>query len=63
MENNIITEVAEYCERSGVTPVALGIRVSQNSRLIARLERRINTVANDSAKLRAYIAAHPVEAK
>jgi len=63
MENNIITEVAEYCERAGVTPVALGIRVSQNSRLVARLDRRIAIVAKDTDKLRAYIAAHPAEVK
>lgn len=63
MENSIISEVTEYCAKTGITPIALGIRVSQNSRLIARLERRIATVTSDSAKLRAYMTAHPIEAK
>jgi len=63
MENSIITEVTEYCAKAGITPVALGIRVSQNSRLIARLDRRIAIVASDTAKLREYMAAHPAEVK
>lgn len=63
MENNIITEITEYCAKAGITPVALGIRVAQNSRLVARLDRRINIAAKDTAKVRAYMAANPVEVK
>ncbi len=63
MENNIITEVTEYCARAGISPVTIGVRVLENSRLMERLDRRIKLTERDTALLRAYMAANPVEVR
>lgn len=61
MEKDIITEVTEYCAKAGISPVTIGVRVLENSRLMERLDRRIKLTERDSTLLRAYMTSHPVE--
>lgn len=56
---SLIDEIRDYCARANIEPSTLGVRALGNSRIMERLERRLQRTENDEARLRAYMAANP----
>jgi hypothetical protein len=59
MEPNIIEEIRDYCERAGISPSTLGVRVLGNSRFYDRIQKRFEKTEQDVEKLRAYMRENP----
>jgi hypothetical protein len=56
---SLIDEITEYCDRMGISPSTLCVRVLGNSRFMHRLSRKVEKLDQDTEKLRAYMALHP----
>lgn len=61
-QRSLIDEIREYCSRAKIEPSTLGVRALGNSRIMDRLERRLERLETDEAKLRAYMAENPPQA-
>lgn len=60
MEQQSLTEIIkDYCDRAGIEPSTLGVRALGNSRFLDRLQRKLDKIEEDEARLRAYMAANP----
>ncbi|MBS8227125.1 hypothetical protein [Vannielia litorea] len=58
-QTNITEEVRRYCEDAGIAPSTLSLRALGNGRFFERKKRRDIKDAEDSEKLRAYMAQNP----
>jgi hypothetical protein len=58
---SLIDEIRDYCARANIEPSTLGVRALGNSRIMERLERRLERIETDEARLRAYMEANPPE--
>ena len=55
----ILDELESYCRRTGLKPSTVCVRALNDSRYVARHHRRLEALAKDAEKLRAYMADHP----
>lgn len=58
-QKSLIEEIREYCAAAGIEPSTLGLRALGNSRIVDRIERRLERIETDETKLRNYMAANP----
>lgn len=59
MEQDLVSEIQDYCRSVGISPSTLSVRVLGNSRFFDRLNRRAEKLADDAEKIRAYMAENP----
>ncbi len=57
--HDFISDVERYCGAAGISPSTLGVRAIGNSRFLDRFKRRVETLAEDESRIRAYMAANP----
>lgn len=62
-QKTLIDEIRDYCARANIEPSTLGVRALGNSRIMDRLERRIDRLETDEKRLRDYMAANPAPAE
>ena len=62
-QKSLIDEIRDYCRLANIEPSTLGLRALGNSRIVERIERRLERIETDEAKLRAYMAANPPKAE
>ena len=55
----IISELDDYCAKTGMRPTTVCQNALGNARLYERIKRRIEQYAREAERLRAYMAANP----
>ncbi len=58
---SLTQEIEAYCAQTGLSPSTVCERATGNSRLIERHTRRLELIARDEQRIRAWIAANPPE--
>jgi hypothetical protein len=58
-DQNIISEISDYCKKSGLSPSTVCVRATGNSRFVERHKRRLSRIKQDEAKLRQFMAENP----
>ena len=57
--DKLLTDLREYCARSGFALSTVCVRALGDSRFVARHQRRLEQIERDEIRLRAYMAANP----
>ncbi|MDF2140837.1 hypothetical protein [Paenirhodobacter sp. CAU 1674] len=59
MDNALLDEIRQYCERAGISPSTLGVRALGNSRFFDRLQRKADKISEDAERLRKFMENNP----
>ncbi|WP_457650853.1 hypothetical protein [Profundibacter sp.] len=57
--DDLISELNDYCRRTGFKASTVCVRALGDSRFVDRYRRRLERTAVDAEKLRRYMAEHP----
>lgn len=55
----ILEELEDYCRATGLKPSTVCVRALNDSRYVARHQRRLNALNRDANKIRKYMADNP----
>lgn len=58
-EGDLISELNDYCRRTGWKQSTVCVRALGDSRFVDRYRRRLERTARDAEKLRSYMAENP----
>lgn len=56
---NITSELEEYCAKTGLSPSTVCVRAVGNSRFVERFQRKKQKMDEDVQRLRQYMAENP----
>jgi hypothetical protein len=58
----ILEELEDYCRATGLKPSTVCVRALNDSRYVARHQRRLDALNRDANKIRQYMAENPAPA-
>lgn len=58
----ILEELKDYCRATGLKPSTVCVRALNDSRYVARHQRRLDALNRDANKIRQYMAENPAPA-